>query len=182
MSIHKELDKNAQAKKINRRFEKTMGDAKERREKSIKKAKKKLKKLNQALEKLEPRKGLSGAEVKSNITDNESALIKTKEGYIQGYNGISIADAGNQVIVCAEVTGSVAESGKFKEMADELNERMKELTGKKEPLKKSIMLGDTNYFTEENLKKADELGIEVLIAPAVPPARPAFCRKEKRKS
>ena len=61
------------------------------------------------------------------------------------------------------MTGSVAESGKFKEMADALNESMKELTGKKEPLKKSIMLGDTNYFTEENLKKADELGIEVLI-------------------
>ena len=182
LSIHKELDNNAQAKKLNKRFQKTMGDATERRERSIKKAKKKLKKLNEALEKLEPRKGLSDAEVKSNITDNESALIKTKEGYVQGYNGISIADSANQIIICAEVTGSVAESGKFPHMAEALNESMKELTGKEEPLKKSIILGDTNYFTEENLQKSAELGIEVIIPDSQFRQRdPHFAEKKREK-
>jgi len=182
LSLHQEFDKDTKSKKLNKRFLKTMGDSAERRDRSIQKAKKKLKKLNEALEKLEPRKGLSDSEVKSNITDNESALIKTKEGYIQGYNGISIADSANQVIICAEVTGSVAESGKFPQMAQALNESMKELTGKEEPLKKSIMLGDTNYFTEDNLKEADKLGIEVLIPdPQFRQRDPYFAEKKREK-
>ena len=182
LSIHQELDNNAKAKKLNKRFQKTMGDATERREKSIKKAKKKLKKLNQALEKLEPRMGLADAEVKSNITDNESAFIKTSDGYVQGFNGIAVADSANQVILCAEVTGSVAESGKFPEMLDTLKENMKEVTGKEEPLKKSIMLGDTNFFTENNLQKAAELGIEAIIPdPQFRQRDPHFAEKKREK-
>jgi transposase len=180
--IHQELDNNTKAKKINRRFEKTMGDATERRQRSNKNAEKKLKKLNEALETLEPRKGLSDAEVKSNITDNESALIKTKEGYIQGYNSITIADSSNQVIICAEVTGSVAESGKFPQMLETLKENMKEITGKEDPLKKSILLGDTGYFTEENLQKAAELNIEVIMPDSQFRQRdPHFAEKKREK-
>jgi len=182
LSLHKELDNNAKSKRLNKKFKKTMGDATKRRSESIKKAKKKLKKLNKALEELEPRKGLSDAEVKSNITDNESGFIKTKEGYIQGYNGIAIADSANQVIICADVTGSVAESGKFPEMLETLKENMSELTGKEEPLKKSIMLGDTNFFTENNLQKANELGVEVVIPdPQFRQRDPHFSEKKKEK-
>jgi transposase len=182
LAMHQELDNNTKAKKLNMRFQKTMGDAAKRRKRSIQNAKKKLKKLNEALEKLEPRKGLAGAEVKSNITDNESALIKTKEGYVQGYNGISIADSANQVIICAGVTGSVAESGKFPLMLETLKENMKELTGKEEPLKKSIILGDTGYFAEDNLKKAAELGIEALIPDSQFRQRdPHFAEKKREK-
>ena len=182
LSIHRELDNDPKSKKLNKRFKKTMGDATERRNKTIIKANKKLKKLNEALEQLKPRKGLSDTEVKSNITDNESALIKSKEGYIQGYNGVAIADSANQVIMCAEVTGSVAESGKFPEMLETLKENMSELTGKDEPLKKSIMLGDTGFFTENNLQKADELGIEVIIPdPQFRQRDPHFSEKKREK-
>ncbi|MDR2633592.1 MAG: hypothetical protein LBC51_08240 [Treponema sp.] len=51
------------------------------------------------------RKG-TGQAVKSNITDKESAKVKGAHGYIQGYNGIAIADRANQVIVAAESFGS----------------------------------------------------------------------------
>jgi len=182
LSIHKELDNNKNGKKLNKRFQKTLGDPAERRNKSIKKLKKKLKKIDNALKCLEPRKGLAGSEVKSNITDNESGFIKNKEGYVQGYNGVAIAESANQVIICAEVTGSVAESGKFPGMLEELKESMSGLTGKEEPLKKSIMLGDTNFFTEDNLQKADELGIEVIIPdPQFRQRDPYFAEKKREK-
>jgi hypothetical protein len=51
--------------------------------------------------------------VQSNITDNESMLIKGPRGYIQGYNGIAAADSGSQIIVSAEVTGSGPKAGVF---------------------------------------------------------------------
>ena len=179
---HQELDNDKTAKKILKKFKKTMGDDKERREKTIERLKKKLEKLNIFLETAKPRIGLAGEEVKSNITDNESGFIKTAEGYVQGYNGISIVDSANQIIICAEVTGSVAESGKFPGMIENLEETMKELTGKEKPLDKSLLTGDTGFFTENNLQAADELGLEVVIPDSQFRQRdPHFTEKKREK-
>jgi len=40
---------------------------------------------------------------------------------------------------------------------------MKEVTGKKKPLKKALVQGDTGYFFEENLQEAAKRKINVLI-------------------
>ena len=166
---HSELDKEEKthpegktAKKL-KRYEKTMGKREDRKERQLKRLNRKLNKLDKFLETAKPRKGLSDTEVKSNITDNESGFIKSAKGYIQGYNGVSIADSGNQIIIAAEVTGGVAESGMLPEMLDELEESMKTITGKEEPLKKALVEGDTGFFTEDNLQEAEKKGIEVII-------------------
>ena len=70
---HKEMDSDEKAKKIQAPYKRTMGDDKERRERSIERLEKKLKKLDDFLETAKERKGVSGQEVQSNITDNESA-------------------------------------------------------------------------------------------------------------
>jgi len=160
---HNELDKDEDAKEKLEPFRQTMGEDNERRERCIERLEKKLERLNKFLETAKPRNGVSGEEIKSNITDNESAFIKSPHGYIQGYNGITVADSGNQIIVSAEAVGSGPESGSFPKMLDSLNENMKEITGKKNPLKDSIITGDTGFFTEENLQEANERKIEVLI-------------------
>jgi hypothetical protein len=179
---HQGLDKDAGAKKKQKPFKKTMGDDKQRREKSIQRLEKKLKKLDTFLQNATPRKGASGGEVKSNVTDNESAFIQSSHGYIQGYNGITIADSGNQVIVCAEAIGSGSESGCFPAMLDSLEENMKKVTGKDEPLKKSLLEGDTGYFSEDNLQEAAKRKIQVLIPdPQFRQRDPYFSEKKKEK-
>ncbi len=40
-------------------------------------------------------------EVKSNITDNESAKMKTNKGTIQGVNGVATVDKKHQIIIDA---------------------------------------------------------------------------------
>ena len=50
-------------------------------------------------------KGKTPKEVKSNITDNESAKMKTSKGTIQGYNGVATVDKKHQVIVDAQAFG-----------------------------------------------------------------------------
>jgi hypothetical protein len=82
---------------------------------------------------------------------------------IQGYNGIAIADGKNQIIVAGEAFGSGPEAESFPGMLDKLNENMRIITGKKEPLKHALVEGDTGYFSEANLQAAQERGIEVLI-------------------
>ena len=150
---HQELDKDEAAKKKLQKFRKTMGDDKERRARSIKRLEKKLKKINRFLKEAEPKKGVSGEEVKTNITDPESAHIKSAHGFVQGYNGITIADSANQIVISAEAIGSGAENGCFPKMLDSLEENMKKVTGKEKPLKKSLLEGDTGYFSEDNLQQ-----------------------------
>jgi len=48
-------------------------------------------------------------------------------------------------------------------MLDSLEENMKVITGKEKPLKKALVEGDTEYFTEYNLQEAAKREIEVLI-------------------
>ena len=80
---HKKLDQYKNAKKIQNKYKKTAGDIKERRKKSRQRLKKKYKRMSGKLESLEPKRGTSGEEVKTNLTDPQSALIKTGEGYVQ---------------------------------------------------------------------------------------------------
>jgi transposase len=114
----------------------------------------------------EDRRGAGGEIIKSNVTDNESGKIKGPHGVIQGYNGIAVADAENQVIVAANAYGSVGEGQFFPEMLEKTERNMKEVTGKKKPLKGTVMLCDTNYFSEDNLQAAKREGIEAVIPDA----------------
>jgi hypothetical protein len=49
--------------------------------------------------------GGQGREIKSNVTDNESAIMVTSHGTIQGDNGQALVDSEDQVIVHAEAFG-----------------------------------------------------------------------------
>jgi hypothetical protein len=134
---------------------------KEYQDKRLERIKKKLKYIDTFLESAEERKGAGGGEVKSNITDNGSAKIKCPHGYIQGYNGIAIADTKSRIIVAAEAFGSGSET--FPEMLGALAETMGALSGKEEPLEGAIVEGDTGYFSEESLREAEERKIEAPI-------------------
>jgi hypothetical protein len=135
----------------------------EYQQKHLERIEKKLKYIDRFWETAEEREGVGGGEVKSKITDNERAKIKGAHGYIQGYNGIAVADSKNQVIMAAEAFGSGSESEHFPGKLDRLSENMKTLTGKDRLLEEAIVEGDTGYCTEKNLKEAKERNIEVII-------------------
>jgi transposase len=133
-----------------------------RTKKAIERFKKKAEYIGRFLESTKEqggRIGASGKEVQSNVTDNESAKIKGPHGVIQGFTGIAIADEKAGVIVAAEAYGTDYEGGVFPEMLDNLQGALETVGAGKKP----ILLGDTNYFSEENLQAAKERGIDVLI-------------------
>ncbi|MDR2796890.1 MAG: transposase [Treponema sp.] len=107
--------------------------------------------------------GAGGEEVKTNITDEESAKNKGAHGYIQGYKEIAVRDSEKEVIVVAEAFGSGSEREYVLEMMDRLSKTMKGLSGEEEPLKEAIGEGDRGYCTEKDLKAVAERGIPVLI-------------------
>jgi transposase len=158
---HRERDR-----KENRKLNKTCREFIEKKEyhqRHMERIEQKIAKLEGFLETAEPRQGSGGSEVQSNITDNESAKIKGAHGYIQGYNGIAVADSARQVIVAADAIGSGSESGIFPEMLDKLETAMQEATGRERPLSDALVAGDTGYYSEANLSEAAKRKIEVII-------------------
>jgi hypothetical protein len=77
------------------------------REKQIDTLKRATKKIKAWLSKNEDKLGATGRTRKSNLTDNESAKMKTSKGVIQGYDGVAMVDAKHQVVVHAEAFGEV---------------------------------------------------------------------------
>jgi len=122
-----------------------------------------IEKIGEFLEGMEKKIGLSGEEIKSNITDNESAMIHSSKGYLQGYIGIAISDQKNQIITSAQAVGTANEGEHLPDMLDKNAGNIKEAGVKTEEGKKVALLGDSNYFSERNLKACEEMGIEAVI-------------------
>jgi len=66
-------------------------------------------------------------EVKSNITDNESAKMTTNKGTIQGYNGIATVDKKHQIIVDAQAFDESQEHHTLQPVLNSVFERFNRL-------------------------------------------------------
>ncbi len=129
--------------------------------------------LNKAADKIddflnnnEPRmgKGKRKAEVKSNITDNESAKMTTSKGTIQGYNGIASVDKKHQIIIGADAFGEGSEHHTLKPILIGIQERYKKLALSDDILKEGIIVtADTGFANEDNMQYLHENEINAYI-------------------
>ncbi len=133
---------------------------KEKEQKQVEKIEKKIAKIGRFLEKEKPCPGKRYNEVQSNITDNESAKIKSSHGVIQGYDDLAVVDEKCQVVVYPEAFGNNQEGEFLKLMTRKTNILLKKagLSIKGKPL-----AADTNYFSEANLKYLAGAGIRSVI-------------------
>jgi transposase len=131
---------------------------------------KRQKKLNMQIAKMsnfllgmKQKEGKSIKEIKSNVTDNESALIRTSGGYIQGYIGLAVSDDQNQIIVSADAVGNTNEGEYLPRILDDMLKNLDAVNVKLPEGKERTMLTDNNYFSEDNLRACQERGIEPII-------------------
>jgi transposase len=122
-----------------------------------------IEKIDNFLKRMEKKFGTQENEIKSNVTDNESAMIKTGAGYIQGYIGLAVVDDRNQIIVSADAVGTANEGEHLPEMLDDMLSNMTEIDVNLPEDKNRILLCDANYFSEDNLKACQERDIEAII-------------------
>jgi len=133
-------------------------------EKQQKKYNQKIEKISSFLETMKPKEGNRGQEIQSNVTDDESAVIHSSKGYIQGYIGIVAADSKNQIIINAKAVGSANECEHLPDILDGVEKNMKEAAGEASwNEKKKTALCDSNYFSGDNLRACKERGIEAII-------------------
>jgi len=111
------------------------------------------KKIDQFLKTYEPRigKGKQKKEVKSNITDNESAKMHTNKGTIQGYNGVAAVDKKHQIVIDAQIFGASQEQHTLAPILEGIKERYQR-TGISENILEDqvIITADTGFSSDAN--------------------------------
>jgi len=119
-------------------------------------------KIDRFLKENDERLGRSGNEVQSNITDNESAKMKTSNGVIQGYVGVSAVDSKHQVVVSAEAFGQGQEHGLLEPMVEQIEEAF--AADEQSPLQEGKILADSGYYNKDSLAFLEEKNIDGYIA------------------
>jgi len=142
---------------------KTDVETKERFEKRQQQLNSRIKKISNFLENMKKKEGRHVKEIQSNVTDNESAMIHSSKGFIQGYVGIAISDQKSQIITSAQAFGSANETEHLPEMLDKNIENIEKAGIKTESVKKPTICGDPNYFSEDNFRACEERGIDAVI-------------------
>jgi transposase len=91
-----------------------------------------------------------------NFTDPESRILKTKDGYIQGYNAQAAVDAKAQIIVAHGLTPSMSDQDQLVPLVDGIEHSL----GRK-PKEASA---DSGYLSEANLAALADREISAYIA------------------
>ena len=96
-----------------------------------------------------------GQELKTNVTDPESAKIATSKGVIQGYAAQAAVDSAHQVIVAADVIGSGSEQAMLLPMIEQAAPYKTEQT---------LVTADAGYHSDANVAQLMGQGVPALIA------------------
>lgn len=92
---------------------------------------------------------------KRNTTDPDSRMMKTRQGYVQGYNAQAAADPDSNLILAADITQEANDVHQFNPML----EQVKENTG----LMPTRAIGDAGYWSEHEIQHAPP-DVELFIA------------------
>lgn len=94
----------------------------------------------------------------ANTTDPDSRLLKTKGGYVQGYNAQAAATV-DQVIVAASVTNGAHDAPSFKPVLDDAKANLRRAGSRR---RVRTVVADAGYWSNDN---AATEGVEAIIAP-----------------
>jgi len=102
-----------------------------------------------------PRQNRKGQELKTNVTDSQSAKMATNKGVIQGYAAQAAVDSTHQVIVAADVIGSGSEQAMLLPMIEQSSHYRTADT---------LITADAGYHSDANVKHLKDNNIAALIA------------------
>ena len=107
--------------------------------------------------------GRTGKEIKSNVTDNESANMMTSHGVVQGYNGQAVVDGKFQVIVHGEAFGEGQDHYHVGPMVEGAKENLQTLGHPEECLEGKVLVADSNYSSPANLEACEKESLDAYI-------------------
>ena len=128
-------------------------------EAQIKKLRAISKKIKKHLTTTEERLGSRGLPIKSNITDNDSAKMKTSHGVLQGYVGVSAVDKKHQIIISAQAFGQ----GQEHDLLEPIVNQVKENLGTSY-IETAKLTADSGFHNKHNVSFCQTENIDAYIA------------------
>jgi len=101
---------------------------------------------------------------KSNITDNDSAKMKTGHGILQGYDGVAAVDAKHQIVVHAEAFGEAQEHDLLQPMIAETRANFQAIGKERDVFQYAAVTADSGFHSEANLQALFEQKIDGYVA------------------
>ena len=133
------------------------------RGRQIERLRKKAERLERWLKENGSKMGRQEREIKSNVTDNESAIMVTSHGTIQGYNGQALVDSKDQVILHAEAFGDSQDLHLIPSVLDGAKENMRAIGCGEDYFVGKTLTADSNYHSPPNLRKCEAEGLDAYI-------------------
>ena len=96
------------------------------------------------------------AKAQRNFTDPESRIMKTKDGFIQGYNAQAAVDAAGQVIVAHGLSNASNDQQQLAPMLDAIEANMGDLPDE--------LSADAGYCSEANLERLQQKRVSGYVA------------------
>jgi len=142
----------------------TEGKIREREKQYVATLREGVKKIREWLGDNDDKPGKTDKPRQSNITDNESAKMKTSKGVIQGYDGVTTVDGKYQVIVHAEAFGEAQEHDLLSPMVDGTRENFAAIGVAQDIFEHAKLAADSGFHSEANMKMLTEAGIDGYVA------------------
>lgn len=101
------------------------------------------------------------ADTKANVTDPDSRIMKTRTGYIQGYNGQAVVTE-SQIIIAAELTAQENDVKQLLPMIEKAEDNIAELGLNDEGI--GVILADAGYCSDVNMENIKPDSPECIIA------------------
>jgi len=135
------------------------GETKSPAEKLLEKARK----IDAFLAENEPRAGVNGKEVQSNLTDPESSKMHTSKGTVQGYNCQALVDGSHQIVTSAHVPEGGQDGRVLGELFEHAAARAEAAGLGANYYEGAELLADANYHSEPNLEVCEVHGLDAVI-------------------
>jgi len=103
-----------------------------------------------------PPKATPDAKTQRNFTDPQSRILKTKDGYIQGYNAQAAVDGKAQIIVAQTLAASMNDQDQLVPLIERIEDGLD-----RKPREASA---DAGYSSEANLEALSDRGINAYVA------------------
>lgn len=98
-------------------------------------------------------------ETQISLTDVESRGMKCQGKHLVGYNVQGVIDAKNHLLVVTEVINASCDQGQLAKMAEAANNELN--------IKGATLVADGGYFTNQDIKQCQEMGIEPHVSPGL---------------
>lgn len=100
--------------------------------------------------------GLPTDGAQRNFTDPDSRIMKSADGYVQGYNCQQAVDGAHQIIVAQSVTNQGTDNHNLQPMVEQVIANVGSVP--------TAVTADTGYWNPEVMQQADALGTTVYVA------------------